>query len=228
MTGYTRKDIIPRNCRFLQGDLTDPVSTKRLKESIYNCEETVELLLNYRKNGDPFWNLLYVSPLFNENGEISFFLGGQINCSTTIHSCTDVLRVLSVNDDELDRMDEIASRSKPPSVRSQQGPASQTKSSFFKSFRKYNASSLPASSKISVRDEVGMEGELIDRVGKLSFRNQVEAFYTAYSKVRPPFTSPSLTSPSLSHDSFPCLPSFSTLGNCWQLQAANTIVGNST
>ena len=186
VTGYTRHDIIPRNCRFLQGELTDPLSTKRLKYSIDCCEETVELLLNYRKNGDPFWNLLYCSPLFNERGEVSFFLGGQINCSTTIHSCNDILKVLSINDDELDRLEELG-RNKPPSIRSQESRKDaqmKTRSSFFKSWRKYNAAygATPAA-KISVREEPGMEGELINRIGKLNFRTQVEAFYTAYSKV---------------------------------------------
>jgi phototropin len=184
VTGYSRKDIIPRNCRFLQGELTDSSATKRLHTSIDNCEETVELLLNYHKNGDPFWNLLYVAPLLNERGEVSFFLGGQINCSTTIHSCNDILRVLSINDDELDQLDEIASmQAKPASVRSRNSGREITakpRSSFFKSWRKYNA---PLGSRISVRDQAGMEGELINRVGKLNFKNQVEAFYTAYSKV---------------------------------------------
>ncbi|KAF4631866.1 hypothetical protein G7Y89_g6263 [Cudoniella acicularis] len=180
VTGYTRKDIIPRNCRFLQGEQTDPLATKRLKESIHSCEETVELLLNYRKNGDPFWNLLYVSPLFNERGEITFFLGGQINCSTTIHSCTDVLKVLSVNDDELDRMDKLASKNKPSSLKSRDNSSVKTRNSFFKSFRKYNGSE--PGRRVIIRDEAGMEAELLNRVGKLSFKTQVEAFYTAYSK----------------------------------------------
>ncbi len=188
VTGYSRKDIIPRNCRFLQGELTDPSATRRLRASIDNCEETVELLLNYRKNGDPFWNLLYVSPLFNERGEVSFFLGGQINCSTTIHSCTDVLRVLSANDDELDKQDEIAAmKNRPASIRSRdsakEGVGTKTRSTFFKSWRKYNASQLPVASKINVREEAGMEGELLNRVAKFSLKTQVEAFYTAYSKV---------------------------------------------
>ncbi|KAH7312973.1 hypothetical protein BKA65DRAFT_467270 [Rhexocercosporidium sp. MPI-PUGE-AT-0058] len=185
VTGYSRKDIIPRNCRFLQGDLTDKDATSRLRTSIRECEETVELLLNYRKNGDPFWNLLYVAPLFNERGEVCFFLGGQINCSTTIHSCNDILRVLSTNDDEIDKLDEAApGKSKPPSIRSRDGSTrgSKPRSSFFKSWRKYNASGLPMASKVKVRGEAGMEREMITRVGKLSFRNQVEAFYTAYSK----------------------------------------------
>jgi len=156
---------------------------RRLRESIHNCEETVELLLNYRKNGDPFWNLLYVSPLLNERGEVVYFLGGQINCSTTIHSCTDILKVLSVKDDEFDKVEENATN-RPPSVRSKESYNTKPKSSFFKNFRKYNATPDALKRKISVRDEAGMEPELLHRLGKLNFRTQVEAFYTAYSKVR--------------------------------------------
>lgn len=177
VTGYSRTDIIPRNCRFLQGAYTDRHATKRLRTSIENCEETVELLLNYRKNGDPFWNLLYVSPLVDGNGDVRFFLGGQINCSTTIHSRTDVLRILSLNDEDTESV--IEGSRKAPSVRSTESNSysSYGKSSFFKSFKKYNANT------IKVRDEAGMEGELIDRIGKLQFKTQVEEFYTAYSKV---------------------------------------------
>jgi hypothetical protein len=94
---------------------------------------------------------------------------------------------LSVNDDELDKADDIASRkNKPPSIRSRNSGregTTKTRSSFFKSWRKYNAAYPPAASRISVRDEAGMEGELISRVAKMSFKTQVEAFYTAYSKV---------------------------------------------
>lgn len=60
VTGYSRTDVVPRNCRFLQGNYTDKTATRRLKESIDNREESVELLLNYKKSGEPFWNLLYV------------------------------------------------------------------------------------------------------------------------------------------------------------------------
>lgn len=60
MTGYPRTDIIPRNCRFLQGKYTDRAAVRRLKQAIDARQESVELLLNYKKNGDPFWNLLYV------------------------------------------------------------------------------------------------------------------------------------------------------------------------
>ena len=61
VTGYSRADIIPRNCRFLQGTHTDHTAVRRLKSSIGANKDSVELLLNYRKTGEPFWNLLYVS-----------------------------------------------------------------------------------------------------------------------------------------------------------------------
>lgn len=61
VTGYSRSDIIPRNCRFLQGKNTDRVPVRRLRNAIQAREESVELLLNYKKNGEPFWNLLYCS-----------------------------------------------------------------------------------------------------------------------------------------------------------------------
>lgn len=65
MTGYSRSEVVPRNCRFLQGNYTDRNATRRLKASIEAREETVELLLNYKKNGEPFWNLLYVGKAFS-------------------------------------------------------------------------------------------------------------------------------------------------------------------
>ena len=63
VTGYSRTDIIPRNCRFLQGRYTDQSASRRIKEAIEAKKESVELLLNYRKTGEPFWNLLYVGML---------------------------------------------------------------------------------------------------------------------------------------------------------------------
>jgi hypothetical protein len=64
VTGYPRTDIIPRNCRFLQGKHTDRQSVKRIKTGIDGRQDSVELLLNYKKNGEPFWNLLYISKIY--------------------------------------------------------------------------------------------------------------------------------------------------------------------
>ncbi|KAL9127103.1 MAG: hypothetical protein Q9217_003953 [Psora testacea] len=172
VTGYTRPEIIPRNCRFLQGNYTDRTATRRLKASIEAKEETVELLLNYRKNGEPFWNLLYVAPLYDVTGKVVFFIGGQINCSTTIRSNTDVLRILSMSDEPEDDGEAVTSipGQKPARRR------------LFGFARKESTPRLPQSTKnVEVRD-TGMEPALLKQIEKLNFRSQMEQFYTAYSK----------------------------------------------
>lgn len=35
-------------------------------------------VLNFRKDGTPFWNLLYMAPLRDVNGASVFFCGGQV------------------------------------------------------------------------------------------------------------------------------------------------------
>ena len=166
VTGYTRRDIIPRNCRFLQGRYTDREAVGRLKMSLDNREESVELLLNYKKSKEPFWNLLYTAPLYDENGNVAFFIGGQINCSTTIHSASDILRVLSYSEDVDDKQEQ------PP-----EAPA-RKKRGFWKALR-----GDPAN-EINGNREVGMENALLNKIDKFTIKKQMETFHSAYSKVR--------------------------------------------
>lgn len=175
VTGYTRRDIIPRNCRFLQGRHTDREAVTRLRMSIDNREESVELLLNYKKNKEPFWNLLYTAPLYDENGNVAFFIGGQINCSTTIHSASDILRVLSYSDDVDDKQD------KPD-------PAPARKSTFGKGI--FKALRGESTTESNGTKEVGMENALLNKIDKLTIKKQMESFHSAYSKVSIPFVSP--------------------------------------
>ena len=174
VTGYSRTDIIPRNCRFLQGPYTDRSAVRRIKVATDEDKESVELLLNYRKNGEPFWNLLYVCPLFGPDGKVAFFLGGQINCSTTIHSRSDVLRVLSLSDEV-----EEENPSLPPTA---QNDAVNVKKSggFFSSLR----GSRDKTKNTGMDKEAGMEPNLIKQIERMDFRNQVQMFHSAYSKVR--------------------------------------------
>jgi PAS domain S-box-containing protein len=60
VTGYDRSDIIGKNCRFLQGKDTNQTLRLHIKKSIEDSEEVVEFLTNYKKNGEVFWNLVYI------------------------------------------------------------------------------------------------------------------------------------------------------------------------
>lgn len=95
MSGFERSEVIQKNCRFLQGMSTNPVAARRLSEAVSAGRETTELLINHRKDGTPFWNLLFICPLL-ENGSIRYFLGAQINVSESMGSdYKDILRILN-------------------------------------------------------------------------------------------------------------------------------------
>ena len=77
MTGYTPEEARGRNCRFLQGEDTDPEKVAALREAIDNEESISVELRNYRKNGTEFWNRLTVSPIYDDDGNVVRYLGTQ-------------------------------------------------------------------------------------------------------------------------------------------------------
>lgn len=78
LTGYSREEIVGRNCRFLRGDRTEPEHTAMLREAVAARRPAMVELINYRKDGTPFRNAVMIAPLFDEDGEVSYFLGSQI------------------------------------------------------------------------------------------------------------------------------------------------------
>lgn len=81
MTGYAMDEIVGRNCRFLQGPETSRDSIAQVREAIERREEVAIELLNYRKNGSTFWNALFVSPVFDDAGNLRYFFGSQLDIS---------------------------------------------------------------------------------------------------------------------------------------------------
>eukprot|EP00271_Cylindrocystis_brebissonii_P020914 TRINITY_DN7221_c0_g1_i2.p1 TRINITY_DN7221_c0_g1~~TRINITY_DN7221_c0_g1_i2.p1 ORF type:complete len:158 (+),score=40.41 TRINITY_DN7221_c0_g1_i2:399-872(+) len=75
MTGYGVDEVIGRNCRFLQGPETDRAEVARLRECVARGAPFCGRLLNYRKDGAPFWNLLTVSPIKDDDGRVVRFVG---------------------------------------------------------------------------------------------------------------------------------------------------------
>ncbi|KAK8053639.1 hypothetical protein PG996_012940 [Apiospora saccharicola] len=180
VTGYSRTEIISRNCRFLQGKLTDPVPVRRLRNAMIEGREAVELLLNYKKNGDPFWNLLYIAPLIGGNGEIAFWLGGQINCSSTIHNSADVMRVLSTSKSD--------GNEQPQAIQTQIQPRTSFSRTLLRALGLRNENSGNSLKHVSSFDVgtatgiSGMEEDVLGRMEGQDVATQIKEFYTAYSK----------------------------------------------
>jgi PAS domain S-box-containing protein len=77
MTGYSADEVIGKNCRFLQGPDTDPETREEIKSAVAEHRELMVELLNYRKDGSSFWNLIHILPLLGTDGSIKYFFGYQ-------------------------------------------------------------------------------------------------------------------------------------------------------
>jgi PAS domain S-box-containing protein len=75
MTGYSPREVVGRNCRFLQGPDTDAAEVAKIRDAVKHGRSFCGRLLNYRKDGAPFWNLLTVTPIRDDNGKVIKFIG---------------------------------------------------------------------------------------------------------------------------------------------------------
>lgn len=75
VTGYGPEEVLGRNMRFLQGPDTNQDSVARLRQAVAERRTIAVELLNYKKSGQPFWNLLTVAPVFNDDGVLAAFVG---------------------------------------------------------------------------------------------------------------------------------------------------------
>ncbi|HXD02766.1 MAG TPA: PAS domain-containing protein, partial [Novosphingobium sp.] len=78
LTGYPASEILGRNCRFLAGPGTEPWLTETLRSGIRRRQPVMVEITNYRKDGTPFRNAVMVAPIFDDSGELMYFLGSQV------------------------------------------------------------------------------------------------------------------------------------------------------
>lgn len=77
LTGYAEREVLGRNCRFLQGPDTDPAAVAEIAAAMRRGEAVRCELLNYRRDGTRFWNQLVISPVRDAAGRIIAFAGMQ-------------------------------------------------------------------------------------------------------------------------------------------------------
>lgn len=77
LTGYSDETVLGNNCRFLQGENTDPTRIAEIRAAVEREEPTTVELRNYRADGSEFWNRVTVAPVENNAGEVTHYVGFQ-------------------------------------------------------------------------------------------------------------------------------------------------------
>jgi len=77
MTGYSAKEVLGTNCRFLNEGLDQADALAEIRRSLATAVPVETTILNRRKDGSEFWNRLQISPIRDDHGKITHFLGIQ-------------------------------------------------------------------------------------------------------------------------------------------------------
>ncbi len=89
-TGYSRNDVIGKNLRFLhQGDRDQP-GLAIIKDALKNKAKAVANLRNYKKDGSIFWVELYVYPIFNNEGNLTHYVGIEKDITESVKSSKEL------------------------------------------------------------------------------------------------------------------------------------------
>ena len=92
LTGYAREEVLGRNCRFLQGPETDREQVREIREALADGRGVEMEILNYRKDGTPFWNALFISPVQDEAGRLLYFFASQFDITAKRQAQIDLER----------------------------------------------------------------------------------------------------------------------------------------
>jgi len=84
LTGYSFEEITNVNCRYLQNNDRDQPELEVIHKAIEEGEYCLVTLRNYRKDGTMFWNELSISPIYNEKGIVTHFLGIQKDVTSRV------------------------------------------------------------------------------------------------------------------------------------------------
>ena len=95
VTGYAPEEVLGRNCRLLQGPDTDRSAIGELSAAQVERRSTTVILLNYRRDGTTFWSEVSLSPIIDAQGELTHYVGVQVDVSARLRSDAERARLLA-------------------------------------------------------------------------------------------------------------------------------------
>jgi PAS domain S-box-containing protein len=79
LTGYHEDQLVGRNCRLLQGPDSDPATVDEIRRAVHEERAVAVDVLNYKADGQPFWNALFIGPIFDQDGKLLYFFASQMD-----------------------------------------------------------------------------------------------------------------------------------------------------
>ena len=79
LSGYGADELLGRNCRFLQGPDTDPAHVQAIRDALAARRDLAIDIVNYRRDGTPFLNELFISPILDPEGRVLYHFASQVD-----------------------------------------------------------------------------------------------------------------------------------------------------
>ena len=93
LTGYSAEEVLGRNCKFLQGEDADLDTVESMRRAMQEGRDCTVEILNRRKDGTPFWNRLSITPVRDDDGEVTHFIGIQSDVTARREAEHDLRRI---------------------------------------------------------------------------------------------------------------------------------------
>jgi PAS domain S-box-containing protein len=101
LTGYSAEEVLGTNCRFLGGKDTNKATLKKISTSLIERNSIEVELINYRKNGTSFWNLLRLHPVKTRNPNSDYYIGLQLDVSSVLGKHSQVVTPSDLHNERL-------------------------------------------------------------------------------------------------------------------------------
>lgn len=92
MTGYSRAELLGRNCRFLQGDLHDQPGLRVIRNAMQRGTDCTAVVTNFRRSGEPFENRIKLRAIRTHDGSLSHIIGIQLDVTREVSALESLAR----------------------------------------------------------------------------------------------------------------------------------------
>ena len=93
LTGCGASEVLGRNCRFLSGPGTEPWLSEEIRRGVREHRPVLVEILNYKKGGEPFRNAVLVAPIYDEEDQLLYFLGSQVEVEPAASTSATMRRI---------------------------------------------------------------------------------------------------------------------------------------